>query len=836
MNQTDARKLTDAIKDLTKQLRGNSGGPGGVPTPNVPNPTTPTGSDPISVQEAVIERVREELKVRQAAASWQEASDADRLTRLAELKDLDADSVELTREQRAELEALIPFQLGYTEAIEEAVKASEDLTKERKKEERQLRRLQREQRHLNELERERHDLLEDTHDVVNDVFDSILRTSKLKPDPKRGVAGFLRTVMFDAEAREEALDTFINQVKSFKSLLAPMNLAAAAAEGLGVAIGSAVTLGFGLLVRAVQAAIEFIVAMALRFDALGSEIAKATGHGREFAGEMISAADGAGKLSTSMEEMMPGLISLSNQLTGVSGISRSTALSFGVVATAAARMGVSVEETGKFMSDAMVGGKMSADEARQSFINLNAAASAMGKNFSDLMGDFSATRTTFAAFGQNMEKTFLRSSSVARQLNVNLNTLVGLSDKFKTFEAAAGFVAEFNHMVGASLDPLELMRIRAEEGPAGVAKAVKDSLDLSGKSFNELSFAMREGIADNLGVPMDELRNMMEADLDMSMADEVADSSQIMDRFLKKGDDALTFMEKLGNIAKNVSKIFAEAFGFGKVAEGTDVFTEALRDLNNVVNKEGTGGLKDFVHNTLKPFLDESLFPFLKNDLLPLLKNLGKLIGNLVNSRVFGGDPTANRVESQQSVLKNLLGKDYDESLKKNSAASSVDVGMIDQNERINAQVRMVMQSSASTAEKKAALEKIAELEAAISDDDYEAGTSASGTMSKILKSIAYGTTASAIKPEDIDSALKQSKARAGNLMGTGGFLRDGLAYVHQGEMIVPEMFARNGAPYSQPGNTQSPPETKVAVSINVDDRKLRDLFNVTVEKVIEGA
>ena len=80
------------------------------------------------------------------------------------------------------------------------------------------------------------------------------------------------------------------------------------------------------------------------------------------------------------------------------------------------------------------------------------------------------------------------------------------------------------------------------------------------------------------------------------------------------------------------------------------------------------------------------------------------------------------------------------------------------------------------------------------------------------------------------------AKGRAGNLMGTGGFLRDGLAYVHQGEMIVPEMFARNGAPYSQPGNTQPPPETKVAVSINVDDRKLRDLFNVTVEKVIEGA
>ena len=47
------------------------------------------------------------------------------------------------------------------------------------------------------------------------------------------------------------------RLQVLRSLLTPVNLLAAGMEGLGVAIGSAVTLGFGLLLRAVQAVIEF---------------------------------------------------------------------------------------------------------------------------------------------------------------------------------------------------------------------------------------------------------------------------------------------------------------------------------------------------------------------------------------------------------------------------------------------------------------------------------------------------------------------------------------------------------------------------------------------------
>ena len=124
MNATDARKLTDAIKDLTRQLRsggGTPGGsPGGSPSPSPQSPAPENDSDPVSRQQAELDAVNATLSAYQAVASWKEKNDAERLARLAELKQMEADSVEMTREQKAELEALIPFQLGYTEAIEEA--------------------------------------------------------------------------------------------------------------------------------------------------------------------------------------------------------------------------------------------------------------------------------------------------------------------------------------------------------------------------------------------------------------------------------------------------------------------------------------------------------------------------------------------------------------------------------------------------------------------------------------------------------------------------------------------------------------------------------------------
>ena len=58
------------------------------------------------------------------------------------------------------------------------------------------------------------------------------------------------------------------------------------------------------------------------------------------------------------------------------------------------------------------------------------------------------------------------------------------------------------------------------------------------------------------------------------------------------------------------------------------------------------------------------------------------------------------------------------------------------------------------------------------------------------------------------------------------------------GATVVPnDAFARTGSPF--PMDKSSPDkqkDVKVSVNIQVDDRKLRDLFSTTVEQVLVGA
>ena len=446
---------------------------------------------------------------------------------------------------------------------------------------------------------------------------------------------------------------------------------------------------------------------------------------------------------------------------------------------------------------------------------------------------------------KNMQKVFLRSSSVAKQMGVELGTVLGMSDKFKSFEDSAAFVSEFNHMVGASLDPLEMMRLRAEEGPEAVALALKESMAMSGKSFDEMSFAMREGIADSLGVPMNELRNMMSSDVDMTLVDEVENAAQPMDTFMKKANDAIGFMEKLKKIASQAATVIADAFGFGEIAAGTDVFSAALERLSKFVSGEGPDGLKGFVDNTLKPFVKDDLMPFFKNDLKPLMSAIGDGIMKLL-SYLTSEATTGSTVSAMEAA-----------GIKVSEASKDDSTGTTDSADRIKSVIGDILTSSLSEDRKNALLKNAMKNEKLLSESDFNfmtdeafvektfrnaigtfAGEAFGGAFGEKTTKTGYNysgrqNTAGA---ERVKNLFGETPAAKKQNFGNMGMLEDGLMYLHKGEQIIPaDFYGTAGAPYSQPGNTQQSSDTNVNVVIRVNDRKLREIFSTTVEKVLVG-
>ena len=796
MDQRDARKLTNAINDLVNQLRTGGGTtPSGSPNPS--SSSTDSSSSGIDVSSFRQEQTREDEKRLQRAQKILEIETLSNEQQDEMLRKLQA-KVDLTTEEEELRSALQEIQRDGNTLVERQLEIIEDANKEIAKQNEGLDKQRKKQEDLLKIDQQRKRLAEEQAEAAEDIARSIGSMVGLRERPG-GVTGLLATMI--AGGKEGRKASLGGLAKGFKSLINPVSLVAG---------------GLGGLTRIMQAAVEAVIYFAFQFDKLGSEIAKTTGHGRENAQQTMELAKATQGASATISDMTPVIVELGNELRGVNGISYETAASFAGVAISAERMGVSIKDTGLFMKDAMLGGGLSADEAKQSFSNLNKAASMMGVNFSQLSSEFMSNRAVFAAYGQNMEKVFLRTSSVARQMGVELNSVLGMSDKFKTFEDSAGFVSEFNHMVGASLDPLEMMRLRAQDGPEAVAKALQDSLQMSGKSFDELSFAMREGIADSLGIPMNELRNMMEADVDMSLADEVANAEQPVDMLISKGNETLTVLERIGKMLMQVAEQFATAFGFDQFAGG---------GLSKLLTE-----MEKFIKNDLSGTIMNDFVPFVKVDLPSIVSTARGFFDGLMKS----------------DLLRKALGlKSYDEEqLERAKTSAAREVALANQLDFVT---RRQLQGKIS---KDQALKELDDLGFSYSSKDsamsearkfrslIKSGGSQKQTTYRNLESQRLkeldNTSMFSWKNDAILSAImgeETARSKAASIRASSTVVPTAAKSVS----VPSSTFSRQVAPSNSSSTSGGGQPVQVNVRIDANDRVLKNAFTTTVEDVITG-
>tara|TARA_Y100000593_G_scaffold4019_1_gene7930 strand:- start:60364 stop:62847 length:2484 start_codon:yes stop_codon:yes gene_type:complete len=825
MNPTDARKLTDAINALVNKL-----GSGGTSGPTISPPTAPTSTstpgqlDALSYIEEQNKEYEKQLKIIQmvndaAALGEQQQNDL-----IEELNEKRRTAVGLSEEEEELRQRLRELQIVGNTVMEDNLKLQEDANKAIAKNNEGLDKQKKKQEDLLKIDQQRKRLAEEQADAAEDIARSIGSMVGLREKPG-GVTGLLATMI--AGGKEGRKASLGGLAKGFKSLINPVSLVAG---------------GLGGLTRIMQAAVEAVIFFAFQFDKLGSEIAKTTGHGRENAQQTTELAKATQGASATISQMTPVIVELGNELRGVNGISYETAASFAAVALSAERMGVSVKDTGLFMKDAMLGGGMSAEEAEQSFSNLNKAASMMGVNFSQLSSDFMSNRAVFAAYGQNMEKVFLRTSSVARQMGVELGSVLGMSDKFKTFEDSAGFVSEFNHMVGASLDPLEMMRLRAQDGPEAVAKALQDSLQMSGKSFDELSFAMREGIADSLGIPMNELRNMMEADVDMSLADEVASAEQPVDMLISKGNETLTILERIGNMLMQVAEQFATAFGFDQFAGG------GLSDLLT--------SMETFIKEDLSGTIMDDFVPFMKVDMPSIVGGVKSFIDGIMTNpllnalfdfdeiRAKAKAEEAQRNQEQALTLSSMMSiRDEKKRMQALAAAgykfaiNPKDDKEVASNEKEFERVRKSISSYATQAK------GLMRESNSLNDlDDLDVMESIAALMTGPGGYMAIKSNKMEASAQNQFNNLKELRGMAnGGSVLSGGYAMVGekgpeIVSLPTGAYTIPNnAFARTGGPHSNSSSTTGGQPVQVNVRIDANDRVLRNAFTTTVEDVITG-
>jgi hypothetical protein len=246
-------------------------------------------------------------------------------------------------------------------------------------------------------------------------------------------------------------------------------------------------------------------------------------------------------------------------------------------------LGLSAEEMGGIGERAMAMGTTLTDQL-QDIANMSLQmGDAFGLSAKMISRDVGKMIKDVKNFGSLTVKEMTESVVYTRKLGIEVNKLLGLIDKFDTFEGAAESAAKLSQAFGVNVNAFEMMK---EQDPSKRLAELKKQFELAGKSADNLSRQELKLLADATGLD--------EATAKLALSSKNQGAS--MDDIKKKSDAAqkkqLTQAETMQKLADAIERLvqsggaqgfkgFFDAFlkGIGAGITSSPAFIKLMREI-----------------------------------------------------------------------------------------------------------------------------------------------------------------------------------------------------------------------------------------------------------------
>ena len=162
----------------------------------------------------------------------------------------------------------------------------------------------------------------------------------------------------------------------------------------------------------------------------------------------------------------------------------------------------------------------------------------IGKGLNEMAADMKT-------FGHLGTKEMAAVATYTAKLGVEMSALKGIMDKFDSFEGAAEAAGKLNEAFGMNIDTMKMMNA---ENPAERMDMLRQSLQETGKSFEELSRHEKKLMADTMGMDMKSLQNAMSVDVDEMGFDDFGDAAE-------EAAEKMTPEQAMQDVAKSIEKL-----------------------------------------------------------------------------------------------------------------------------------------------------------------------------------------------------------------------------------------------------------------------------------------
>lgn len=312
-------------------------------------------------------------------------------------------------------------------------------------------------------------------------------------------------------------------------------------------------------------------------NAAGKSIFSTIGNGAAVLKEATALAQGFGN----------SLTSLMGQIKGATDEMFLMSKGMGMTSDSLKQIAKNAQMTGGSFEDSMQTMMVASAHLSKKF---GVSVKVIGKNLDAISKDFEN-------FGHLGETSMVAVATYAAKLGVEISALQGVMDKFDSFEGAAEAAGKLNEAFGMNIDTMKMMN---EENPAARMDMLRQSLQETGKSFEDLSRHEKKLMAQTMGMDMGSLQAAMSIDPDemgfddvSEAAEEAADKMSPEDAMMEVSKSIKELQHSLRQIADGPLQNFINGFKyaietspkFRELMSITGNFLKVFRDMGEAVGK-----------------------------------------------------------------------------------------------------------------------------------------------------------------------------------------------------------------------------------------------------------
>ena len=327
--------------------------------------------------------------------------------------------------------------------------------------------------------------------------------------------------------------------------------------------------------------LETIVKTSMALADGEAKFMKATGASKDFARSVTESYETTREFGATMEETSAAYQTLFTTFTDFTMLSKNQRKSIAETSTLMAKLGISNEDFAKSIQISTKAMGMSSAQAGQNMEDLAGFAQQLGVAPQQLAADFAGAGDMLAKMGQDGTKAFKDLAIVAKTTGMKMESILAITNKFDTFEGAAGQAGKLNAALGGNF--VNAMDLMMATDPAERFGMIRDSILDAGLSFDEMSYYQKNFYKDSLGLSdVGELAALMSGDMDLVTGATEQTGKQLIDT-RNRAHEMATMQENLNTVLANMIPIITPLIDLMK-----DI-TEGMAKNADVAKKLGYG-------------------------------------------------------------------------------------------------------------------------------------------------------------------------------------------------------------------------------------------------------